>query len=54
MRKLKYVKLFESFIKSPWDNNSKVIIDEAEYVIKWKSGELELSEVIQAFSQRKS
>jgi hypothetical protein len=46
-------RLFESFIKSPWNNNSKVIIDGPEYVIKWKSGELELSEVIQAFSQRK-
>ena len=53
-RKLKYIKLFESFTKVTWNSDSKVNIDGIEYGIKWKVGELELSEVIQAFSQRKS
>ena len=54
MRRLKYIKLFESFTKVNWNSDSKVYIDETEYTIKWKVGELELSEVIQAFSQRKN
>ena len=54
MRKLKYVKLFEDFNKVSWNENSNVDIDGIGYTIKWKVGELELSEVIQAFSQRKN
>jgi hypothetical protein len=54
MRKLKYVKLFESFMQASWNSNSEVTIDGKKYVINWKSGELELSEILQAFSQRKN
>lgn len=54
MRKLKYIKLFENFNEVSWNKNSNVNIDGAQYTIKWKVGELELSEVIQAFSQRKN
>lgn len=54
MRKLKYIKLFESFSGVSWNSDSRVNIDGADYIIKWKVGEFELSEVIQAFSQRKS
>ena len=54
MGKLKYVKLFEDFNKASWNENSNVNIGGIEYTIKWKVGELELSEVIQAFSQRKN
>ena len=58
---MKYLKLFEQFrliIENStgvnWNKDSKVLIDGAEYTIQWKIGELELSEVIQAFSQRKN
>ena len=54
MKRLKYVKLFEDFNKVSWNENSNVDIDGIRYNIKWKVGELELSEVIQAFSQRKN
>jgi hypothetical protein len=54
MRKLKYIKLFESFTEASWNSDSKVYIGDKQYTIKWKVGELELSEVIQAFSQRKN
>ena len=54
MKKLKYIKLFENFSKVSWNKNSNVNIDGTQYTIKWKVGELELSEVIQAFSQRKN
>jgi len=50
---MKYLKLYESFIESSWNDDSGVLIDGTKYTIKWKSGELELSEIMQAFSQRK-
>jgi hypothetical protein len=50
---MKYIKLFESYILENWNVNPQVEIGGEEHTIKWSSGELELSEIIQAFSQRK-
>ena len=50
------IKKYLEFIKesNSWSNKSMVNIDGKDYIIKWGSGELELSEIHQVFHEKKN